>query len=101
MIVFDGLIFYISPAFFNDPFDSVLPPVPKIVPTLNERQDIIAELKKIHKIKKKTRTAIYLGCNMPEHYQMEISQHYRDSSVKVYKMQLSESEFDFNFESIN
>lgn len=43
-------------------------------------------------------TAIYLGCKMPQEYQDEIAQHYKDSSVKIYKMTLKDNYFDFDFE---
>lgn len=38
--------------FFNDPFDSALPSVPEVTPTIDERKSIIEELKQIHKVKK-------------------------------------------------
>lgn len=51
-IVIDGYIFYTSPQFFNDPFDTALPNAPEIVPTKEERNEIIKELKRIVSIKK-------------------------------------------------
>lgn len=50
--VIDGYIFYTSPQFFNDPFDTALPNAPAIVPTKEERKEIIKELKRIISIKK-------------------------------------------------
>ncbi len=46
-------------------------------------------------------TAIYLGCKMPQEYQDEIAQHYKDSGVKIYKMILKDNYFDFYFEEYN
>lgn len=51
-IVIDGYIFYTSPQFFNDPFDVVLPNAPEVVPTKEERDEIIKELKNIIALKK-------------------------------------------------
>ncbi|MBD5534386.1 MAG: DUF2971 domain-containing protein [Lachnospiraceae bacterium] len=50
--VIDGYIFYTSPQFFNDPFDTALPDAPEIVPTKEKRNEIIKELKRIVFIKK-------------------------------------------------
>lgn len=50
-IALDGMIFYTSPAFFNDPFDAVLPSAPEVVPTLEERKVIIEKLKELHHVK--------------------------------------------------
>lgn len=51
-IALDGMIFYTSPNFFNDPFDTVLPDVPQLVPELNERQEVIKALKSFCTIKR-------------------------------------------------
>lgn len=52
VIAFEGFIFYTSPIFFNDPFDTVLPNVPEVVPTIEERLQVIELLKSIHRVKK-------------------------------------------------
>lgn len=52
LIAIDGYIFYTSPRFFNDPFDTALPNAPEIVPPIKERKEIIEELKRIIPIKK-------------------------------------------------
>ena len=51
MIIFDGLLFYTSPVFFNDPFDSMLPNIPDRVPAIDERREIIQLLNGIHNLK--------------------------------------------------
>ncbi len=51
-IVFDGIIFYTSPKFFNDPFDTVLPSAPEMIPTVDDRKVVIEALQLLHKLKK-------------------------------------------------
>jgi len=50
--VIEGYIFYTSPQFFNDPFDAALPNAPETIPPIEERNNIIKELKGIISIKK-------------------------------------------------
>lgn len=50
-IALDGMIFYTSPVFFNDPFDTVLPSIPEVVPVLEERKLIVEILKELHRAK--------------------------------------------------
>ncbi len=52
VIALEGFIFYTSPIFFNDPFDSVLPSAPEVVPTIEERKQVIESLKLILRVKK-------------------------------------------------
>lgn len=51
-IVFDGMLFYTSPKFFNDPFDTLLPSAPEMIPTVDERKEVIEALQFLHKLKK-------------------------------------------------
>lgn len=51
-IALDGYIFYTSPQFFNDPFDTPLPNAPQIVPPIEKRKEIIEKIRKILSIKK-------------------------------------------------
>lgn len=51
-IALDGIIFFTSPAFFNDPFDTALPSVPEMVPSMEERKFVIEFLNAMHKISK-------------------------------------------------
>lgn len=51
-IALDGYIFYTSPQFFNDPFDTQLPNAPEIVPSIKKRKEIIKVLKRVISIKK-------------------------------------------------
>lgn len=51
-IALDGYIFYTSPKFFNDPFDTQLPNAPEIVPSIKKRKEIIKVLKRVISIKK-------------------------------------------------
>ena len=51
-IALEGYIFYTSPQFFNDPFDTPLPNAPEIVPPIEKRKQIISELKQAMPIKK-------------------------------------------------
>lgn len=52
LIALDGYIFYTSPQFFNDPFDTPLPNAPEIVPTIDERRSILAEFSSVLKLKR-------------------------------------------------
>lgn len=52
VIALEGYIFYTSPQFFNDPFDTPLPNAPEIVPPIEKRKQIIGEIKQVMSIKK-------------------------------------------------
>lgn len=51
-IALDGYLFYTSPQFFNDPFDTPLPNAPQIVPPIKKRKEIIEKIREIISIKK-------------------------------------------------
>ena len=90
-IALDGYIFYTSPQFFNDPFDTLLPKAPEIVPPLEERKYIIDVLRRAVTIKKDEVDRLLYSDDFDRALRIVLDSRHYDRSIseeifKAYKM---------------
>ena len=90
-IALDGYIFYTSPQFFNDPFDTLLPKAPEIVPPLEERKYIIDILRREVTIKKDEVDRLLYSDDFDRALRIVLDSRHYDRSIseeifKAYKM---------------